>query len=112
MKNCCLSLVPVVSLCALLIAPAICRADQTEDEAAIRKSDDAYVEAYNKHDAKAVAELWSPEAVYVDPDTGEEADGREAIQKEFEQTFAESGDAKLELDVKAIKFLSPNVAVE
>ena len=88
------------------------RADQAEDEAAIRKSDVAYVEAYNKHDAKALAALWSPEAVYVDPETGEEAVGREEIEKEFAETFKGLKDAKLEVDAKSIKFLSPNVAVE
>src|SRR6476619_1237680 len=89
-----------------------CLADQAEDEAAIRKSDQAYADAYNKHDAKALAALWSPEAIYVDPETGEEAVGREAIEKEFADTFANLKDAKLEVDVKSIKFLSPNVAVE
>src|SRR5262249_12360474 len=94
------------------IAPAISRADQAADEAAIRKSDAAYVEAYNKEDAKALAALWSPEAVYVDPETGEEAVGRDAIEKEFAETFAAIKDAKLEIEPSAIKFLSPNVAVE
>ena len=89
-----------------------CRADQAEEEAAIRKIDDAYVEAYNKHDAKALAEMWSPEAVYVDPETGEEAVGREEIEKEFADTFEGLKDAKLEIDVESIKFLSPNVAIE
>ena len=87
-------------------------ADQAEEEAAIRKIDDAYVEAYNKHDAKALAAMWSPEAVYVDPETGEEAVGREEIEKEFADTFDGLKDAKLEIDVEAIKFLSPNVAIE
>ena len=59
----------------------VCRANQGDDEAAIRKSDDAYVEAYNKHDAKALAALWSPEAVYVDPETGEQAVGREGSKR-------------------------------
>ncbi len=90
----------------------VCRADQANDEAAIRKSDAAYVEAYNKHDAKAIAAMWSPEAVYIDPETGEQAVGREQIQKEFEDTFSGMKDAKLEVDVKSIKFLSPNVAIE
>src|SRR6185436_18982308 len=88
------------------------RADQVDDEAAIRKSDDAYVDAYNKHDAKALAALWSPEAVYVDPETGEQAVGRQEIEREFAETFKGLKDAKLEVDVKSIKFLSPNVAVE
>src|SRR6185369_13961354 len=87
-------------------------ADQADDEAAIRKSDNAYVEAYNKHDAKALAALWSPEAVYVDPETGDEAIGREEIEKDFTDTFANLKDAKLEVKVDSIKFLSPNVAIE
>jgi uncharacterized protein (TIGR02246 family) len=90
----------------------VCRADQAEDEAAIRKSDEAYVEAYNKRDAKALAALWSPEAVYIDPETGNEFVGREEIEKEFADTFAGLKDAKLEVNVESIRFLSPNVAVE
>src|SRR4029079_13959134 len=102
----------VVAFCASCLALNVCRADQADDEAAIRKSDDAYVEAYNKQDAKALAALWSPEAVYIDPESGDEAVGREEIEKEFAETFKGSKDAKLVVDVKAINFLSPNVAVE
>ena len=102
----------VVAFCATCLALNVCRANQADDEAAIRKSDDAYVEAYNKQDAKALAALWSPEAVYVDPETGEESVGRDEIEKEFADTFAGSKDAKLEIKVSAIKFMSPNVAVE
>jgi ketosteroid isomerase-like protein len=67
--------------CVSCLAINIARADQAADEAAIRKNDAAYVEAYNKNDAKAVAALWSPEAVYVDPETGEESVGRDQIEK-------------------------------
>jgi uncharacterized protein (TIGR02246 family) len=98
--------------CVSCLVVKVIRADQAEDEAAIRKNDEAYVAAYNKHDAKAVAALWSPEAVYADPDTGEEAVGRDQIEKEFADTFADLKDATLELKVGGIKFLSPNVAVE
>lgn len=95
-----------------LIAPNVLRADQAADEATIRKNDDAYVAAYNKHDAKALAAMWSPEAVYLDPETGEAAVGRDEIEKVFAGTLAELKDAKLEIDVKSIKFVSPNVAIE
>jgi uncharacterized protein (TIGR02246 family) len=94
------------------LAPNDSRADQSEDEAAIRKSDDAYVEAYNKQDAKALAALWSPEAVYVDPETGDLSVGRDEIEKEFAATFANLKESKLEVKVDSIKFLSPNVAIE
>jgi len=99
-----------ISICSAMTC-TLC-ADQAEEEAAIRKCDDAYVEAYNNHDAKALAAMWSPEAVYVDPETGEEAIGRDEIEKAFADTFEGLQDAKLQIDVEAIKFLSPNVAVE
>lgn len=92
--------------------PNVAPANQADDDAAIRKADAAYAEAYNKHDAKAVAAMWSPEAVYSDPETGDEIVGREALEKEFADTFANLKDARLEVEVTAIKFLSPNVAIE
>src|SRR5262245_9893748 len=112
MKNMRICFVVVACFLANSFVPCDIRADESDDEAAIRKSDQAYVEAYNKHDAKALAALWSPEAVYVDPDTGDEAVGREEIEKEFADTFADLKDAKLEIDATSIKFLSPNVAIE
>lgn len=104
----------VLAIVSLLLGASMnrCRADQADDEKAIRKADDAYVEAYNKQDAKAIASMWSPEAVYVDPETRKEAVGREEIEKEFADTFANLKDAKLEVKAESIKFLSPNVAVE
>jgi uncharacterized protein (TIGR02246 family) len=94
------------------LAPNDSRADQAEDEALIRRNAEAYVAAYNNRDAKALAAMWSPEAVYSDPSTGESAVGREAIEKVFAGTLADLGDARLEVDVKSINFLSPNVAIE
>jgi uncharacterized protein (TIGR02246 family) len=101
-----------IAFCANWLPPIVCCADQAADEAAIRKNDEAYVAAYNRHDAKAIASMWSSEAVYMDPDTGEAAVGREAIEKVFAGTLANLKDAKLEIDVKSIKFVSPNVAIE
>jgi uncharacterized protein (TIGR02246 family) len=88
------------------------RADQAEDEAAIRKNVGTYTEAFNKQDAKALAEHWSPEAVYTNPLSGETAAGREAIEQQFAANFADLKGAKLETTVDAIRFISPNVAVE
>jgi uncharacterized protein (TIGR02246 family) len=106
-----LHVVAIVSL-VLGVGTDICRAGQADDEKAIRKADDAYVEAYNKQDAKALASMWSPEAVYVNPETGKQAIGREEIEKEFADTFENLKDAKLEVSVQSIRFLSPNVAIE
>jgi uncharacterized protein (TIGR02246 family) len=81
-------------------------------EAAIRECAPAYVKAFNARDAKALADQWSPEAVYVNRSTGEEVIGREAIAAQYETLFQAQPDLKIEVSVESIRFLSPNVAVE
>jgi ketosteroid isomerase-like protein len=81
------------------------------DEAAIRATGKVFMDAYQARDAKKLAALWSPEAVYTDPATGEETVGRDAIEKVFEDAFADKQDAKLSIDVGAIDFVSPNVSL-
>ena len=82
------------------------------DEAVIRKADEAYVQAFNKHDAKALADAWSPEAVYLNRVTGDEFVGRAAITEQFTAVFKAQPEIKLDLSVQSIQFISPNVAVE
>ncbi|HEY2761249.1 MAG TPA: SgcJ/EcaC family oxidoreductase [Pirellulales bacterium] len=84
---------------------------RTADEAAIRASGAAFIEAYNARDAKKLAELWTPEAVYIDPLTGEQSVGREEIEKAFTDAFADKQDTKLVVDSSSIDFVSPNVAI-
>lgn len=82
-----------------------------KDEAAIRKNAEGYDAAFNARDAKALAALWSPEAIYSDPDTGEEIVGREALEKYFTDLLKDN-DSKLKVDVTSVEFVSPNVAIE
>jgi uncharacterized protein (TIGR02246 family) len=86
--------------------------DTSPEAAAIRKADEAYVKAYNNHDAKALADAWSPEAVYLNRTTGAEVVGRAAIAEQFTALFKDQSEAKLDLRVESIQFVSPNVAVE
>ena len=86
--------------------------ESSADQAAIRKADDAYVKAYNRHDAKALADAWSPDAVYLNRNTGDEVTGRAAIAEQFTEHFKDQPEVKLELNVESIRFVSPNVAVE
>jgi uncharacterized protein (TIGR02246 family) len=110
MKRCSsLWLLGVLGLCWLAAAA---RGGQADDEAAIRKTAESYVAAFNKHDAKSLAAHWLPEAVYADPDTGSQLVGRPAIEKHFASMFAKQKDMKLAVKVEAIKFVSPHVAVE
>jgi uncharacterized protein (TIGR02246 family) len=87
-------------------------ADQAADKATIEKAVKSYTAAFNARDAKALAAHWSPEAVYINPLTGNQVEGREAITKEFEAILAELKKTKLAVDVESIQFISPGVAVE
>jgi uncharacterized protein (TIGR02246 family) len=103
------------AVCCTLVSlgmSAVGAEGQDADEAAIGQAVDAYTAAFNKGDAKALAALWSPEAVYINPDNGEQAVGREAIEKQFAKIFAAAKGSKLEAKTDSIKFVSPNVAVE
>lgn len=83
------------------------------DEAAIRKTVDAYVSSFNNGDAKALAAMWTPEAVYTNPQSGAQASGREAIEKQFADIFADKkARPKLEASTTSIDFVSPGVAIE
>lgn len=85
---------------------------QAADEATIRKAVESYVAAFNQGDAKALAAMWSPEAVYTNPLSGQQVVGRVEIEKQFAAIFAEAKGAKLEAKTDSIQFVSPNVAVE
>jgi uncharacterized protein (TIGR02246 family) len=98
-----------------LVVGAVSAADpepRATDEAAIRKSVEAYVAAFNQADAKALAAMWSPEAVYSNPVSGEEAVGREAIEAQFVAIFTETPGIKLAATTNSVEFVSPNVAIE
>jgi len=83
-----------------------------DDEAAIRKTIEAYVEAYGKHDAEALAGLWSPEAVYTNRLTGEKPWGRAGLRA-VKTCFKEQPESEARRGAtESIQFLSPNVAVE
>jgi uncharacterized protein (TIGR02246 family) len=112
----------VATMAQLASASVACAADETpekssaapqnaDEEVAIRAAGAAFVDAYNVRDAKKLAALWSPEAVYVDPLTGEETVGRAAIEAIFTAAFADKQDIKLAVDVNSIDFVSPNVAL-
>lgn len=82
------------------------------EEAAIRKTVAAYVQVFNNRDARALADHWSPDAVYANRITGEEVVGRAAIAEQFTALFKAQPEVKLDVSVESIQFVSPNVAVE
>jgi uncharacterized protein (TIGR02246 family) len=80
-------------------------------ETTIRETAKAYVDAFNKGDAKTVAGLWAEDGDYVD-ETGKGVSGRDAIQKKYAAFFAENSGAKIEVAVDAVHQVSPDAAIE
>src|SRR5690348_6951976 len=56
---------------------------------AIRQCIEAYTNAYNAHDAQALADLWAEDAEYLNHETGETVHGRAAIAAMFQEMFGE-----------------------
>ncbi|QDT00863.1 YybH family protein [Adhaeretor mobilis] len=84
---------------------------QDKEFAALRAGAQAFVEAFNKGDAQAVAALWTEDGEYVD-DTGRSFVGREAIEKGYAEFFADNGKAKIQIMIGSLRLLSNDVAIE
>ncbi|MHC2069890.1 YybH family protein [Bremerella sp. T1] len=82
-----------------------------EDESAILKAIDSYAEAFNKGDAKALAQHWTVDGEFVTP-SGDVLKGRAALEEDFTAYFEQNAGVKLELVDTQIKLLSPHVASE
>jgi uncharacterized protein (TIGR02246 family) len=93
--------------------PANASDDRRDDAAAaIRERVEAYVAAYNKHDAAALAELWADDAVYLNHNTGESVQGRPAIAAMFEEMFKAGEADHLSVAVDSIRLVTADVAIE
>jgi uncharacterized protein (TIGR02246 family) len=81
------------------------------DEQAIRKSADDFAAAFNRHDAQAIAQMWTTDGEYVD-EVGQRFEGRAAIETEYADFFKAHPDVKLRIVVDAVHVLSPTTAIE
>ena len=69
-------------LALLTICPAPAQAQQSDEDAAIRKRHDEWCDAWNKHDAKAMAAFWVEGGDLINP-FGRKAKGTAEIEKLF-----------------------------
>jgi uncharacterized protein (TIGR02246 family) len=67
--------------------------------------------AFNKHDREALADLWSPQGVYVDRETGARFTGRDAIIADLKTVFEERPEVQLDASLTEVRFVKPDVAV-
>ena len=83
--------------------------DSPEFKAA-EESAQRYMAAYNKGDAKTLADFYSEDVDYIDQD-GAEVKGRDGIQKLLAENFRANPGVKLDLTVEELKQLTPDVRV-
>lgn len=85
--------------------------NDAEQKAAIKKTAEEFVAAYQKGDAKALAEFWTPDGDIVDED-GSIVKGRKAIEESFAELFASQKGLKLRIDVASLRFPTADLAIE
>jgi uncharacterized protein (TIGR02246 family) len=81
------------------------------DEAAIRKKMAAFIQAFEKGDAKAVAAFWTPQGEFID-EAGTTVKGRDAIAKVYTELFAKNAGLKVEASDITLRFVSRDTAIE
>jgi uncharacterized protein (TIGR02246 family) len=82
-----------------------------EAEAAIRANVDAFVKAYNAGDAKAIAQLFTPEGQLIN-ENDQTTQGHDAIEHAFADVFKVSPQGRVEVEVKSIRVFGSALAVE
>jgi uncharacterized protein (TIGR02246 family) len=90
---------------------AATREADTSREAVIRAAAEEFVKAYNAHDAKAVAQLFLPQAQIVD-ENDTTTQGRENIEQVFADVFAQQPDTGISINIESIRFIGTNLALE
>jgi uncharacterized protein (TIGR02246 family) len=107
-----LCLLPVVGL-AVLIVSAAWSADaknNAEEEKALEERAKAMIAAFNKGDAHALAEFWTPEGDYIDEE-GRHYQGRKAIEESFQKLFAAEKGAELRTHRTSLRIVKPDLAI-
>ena len=85
--------------------------DQSANEAEIRKMVDSYVQAFNRHDAKALADIGRPtQSISIAPPV-KRSSGVLPSPNSLRPVQG-APEVKREVNVESIQFISPNVAVE
>ncbi len=93
------------------LVPGAAPAQAAEDSVAVRAWIDAYVAAWDTHDASVLADFFTDDA-YFAMGNQPAARGRQAIQDAWRGYFAnQEPERRLTLDVRTIRFVAPDVAV-
>jgi uncharacterized protein (TIGR02246 family) len=108
-----LALLMLALMAGLVVGPGVGQQSKgdSSDKEAIAKNSEAFVEAFAKGDATALASFWTEDAD-VTGATGVRLKGREAIEKALKGIFAENKGVQLRIESDSLRFLTPDVAIE
>jgi uncharacterized protein (TIGR02246 family) len=85
--------------------------EPSKEEAALLKRAEAFVAAFNKADAKAMAAFFTSDGDVIDTE-GNHLKGRKAIEEAYQKLFAETKGAKLFIRIASLRVVSPTLALE
>ena len=81
------------------------------EQTAVAKMDQAYEAAFEKGDAKAIADLFTEEAEFTN-ENGRVVSGRAAIEQMSRAAFLSNKGAKLDIATDSVRLLAPGVIVQ
>jgi uncharacterized protein (TIGR02246 family) len=90
---------------------AVASSDPASDLELLRQNAQEFAAAFNKHDAEAIAALWTADGDCVD-DAGQRYAGREAIEKAYAELFAGQPAVRIQVVIDSLRLLSPDAAIE
>lgn len=106
------ALIPTTFAVLAFAAHALAQNQQpTDAEKTSKAQAAAYVTAFNKAEAKAIAAMYAEDAQYTNDD-GETVVGRAAVRENLEKYFAKNKGVKLEVQIESARFLTPDVLIE
>jgi len=95
----------------LVLWGCFCRTASGDEAGAIRQSAEAFAEAFNRGDAKAVAAFWTENGELVD-EAGKTHQGRAAIEAEYAEFFKAHPGAKIRISPGSIRMIDDSTALE
>src|SRR5258708_25613759 len=105
------SLVLTLASITFSTIPAVRAAETDPKIAEITKTAEAFVEAFHKGDAKAIAAFWTPDGDFIN-ENSRVLKGRQAIDDSFAQLFAANKGLKVRIDIASMRFPAPDLAIE
>ncbi len=105
-----------VALVLVLLSGTLCcsaraAGDSADETAAIRKTSDEFVAAFNQGNAQAVADLWATDGELVDA-AGRTHQGRTAIATAYAEFFKSHPHEQIEVAIDSIRLLNSDAAIE